>query len=49
MCLDPRLLGSMCLKTKISSLWEVIAHDYVFSVKIADGGLGVLAILTSLI
>ncbi len=28
------------LKTKMSSLWEVIARDYVFSVKIADGGGG---------
>ncbi len=37
------------LKAKMSSLWEIIAHDYVFSVKIADTGRGVWAILTSLI
>ncbi len=40
---------AQCIKDKDESLREVAARDYVFSVKIADGGRGVWAILTSLI
>ncbi len=41
MCLDPiKVAWLNVLKTKMSSLREVVVRDYVFSVKIADGGVG---------